>query len=268
MLAHVRNIHAGKSFAVLGSGPSVSLFQRKEDVVIGVNGAGQLLRSGDYLFSQDERACMRSWFTTLAPEVTCVLKATAAMRSERLYPDREIREGLIGIFESYVKSHPSEVRLNDDGFKTIRPGNPVIDAFQELFPIPKPPHMIVRFVNEQSISREMGSLIKKGTSACGAMQLAYVMGASEIHLYGVQFTNDAKGIPTSYSGTNYFYVPKPGEEGRTMEEQRIDMDGIASRISCLGAKVYSHGFTRLKNTIKMDADKCAPLAEQPAPSRV
>ena len=251
MLAQVRGIHHGKSIAVLGSGPSVHLFRRKEDVVIGVNGAGSLLQKGDYLFSQDERAYMRSWFLDLPCGIACVLKPTAAMYSEWFYPDETVRKRLIGFFEDYMRKNPSEVYVKEDGFRVVKPGNPIIDAFQAAFPLPQPPHLILRkLVYEQEISRDMNALIKKGTSACGATQLAYVMGADSIHLYGVQFTNDAAGNPNSYTGANYFYCPKEGEKGRTTSEQMEIMDGIIATIIGLGTPVYSYGYTRLQNTIK------------------
>lgn len=252
MLATFKNAHHGKKIAVLGSGPSVKLFSRKEDAVIGVNGAAKLLEPGDYFLSGDKRAHLRSWFLELRDGIACMLKPHAAMYSARFYPDEKIRAGLIAFYEGYMAQHPEEVHVSDDGFRAIRRGNAVVDCFIENFPLPAQPHAIIRkYDPDQSLSKDMDALINGGSSACEAMQVAFVMGAKSIHLYGVQFNNDAIGDPNSHTGTNYFYVPNKGEEGRTKDSQLQVMDGLIAKAMELGTNVYSYGFTRLQNPVKL-----------------
>ncbi len=254
---------------MLGSGPSVSLFQRKEDVVIGVNGAASLLKPKDYLLSGDERAHLRDWFKRLPKGVVPILKPHSAMYCETFYPNQALRERLIRIYVGYMDSHPERVHVADDGFRSVYAGDPVMDGFFAGFPLPAPPNAIVRKVSfDCPVGRDSDRLVTGATSAAMAMHLAVVMGASEIHLYGVQFTNEASGKPTAFNGTNYFYVPKPGEAGRTTANQMERMDVAVMQASQAGVPVYSHGFTRLQNTIEIDANEFAPLAEPPAPSQV
>jgi len=65
MINKLRDMYLGKSIAVLGSAPSIKLFQRLEDIIIGVNGAGKLLQKSDYFLSADQAAHKRSWFLEL-----------------------------------------------------------------------------------------------------------------------------------------------------------------------------------------------------------
>ena len=99
MINKLRQLNKDKSIAILGSAPSVKLFERKEDVTIGVNGAGQLLRGSDIFVSGDERAHTRSWFLDLPDSITCILRPQAAIYSSRFYPDYNTRSKFISFYE-------------------------------------------------------------------------------------------------------------------------------------------------------------------------
>jgi hypothetical protein len=253
MLDKMRGVHKGKSFAVLGSAPSLlDFFKRKEDIVIGVNGAGYVLKDGDYFLSGDELAYKRSWFLDLDEKVICILRPHSAIYSPRFYPDKDLRKKLIEYYESFFDKY-AEKAVNKFGVKVLPPGiKEVDDFFLNELPDCSPPNMILKTVSmNEMISRDQKKINVGGTSACMALQLAYVMGAEEIHLYGVEFSNDISGN-NFYSAGNYFYDAKNNETGMTLPEQRDFMDEIILEILTQNTKVFSHGPTKLENSIKLE----------------
>ena len=95
----------------------------------------------------------------------------------------------------------------------------------------------------QPITKRMKKLRRGPTSAGCALQIAYLMGASTIHMYGVEMTN--QGVP--YAEGNYFYVPKPWEKGVTSAEQLISIEGVIHDLCELGVRVSHVGHTRIQN---------------------
>ncbi|MBR9683744.1 hypothetical protein GOV03_04355 [Candidatus Woesearchaeota archaeon] len=252
MLDQLKDLYHNKSIAVLGSAPSVKLFNHQEHRAIGVNGAGCLLTDNDFFFSGDQIAYQRSWFTELPDEVTCILLPTAAIYSPKFYPNDEVRNSLIQVYESYMDRHPEEVFWKEgQGIRCVLPGNEYIDDFFSQIVEPAKPHLILRDISTtELISRDQKLINFGGTSACMALQIAYVMGAREIHLYGIEFSNPVE--PDSpYQGDNYFYTPKEGETGMTGWSQRIVMDYVIEEIIQQGTPVISHGPTNLENSIQL-----------------
>lgn len=251
MLDRIRDIHKGKSFAVLGSAPSLlSYFNRKEDVVIGVNGAGYVLETGDYFLSGDERAYHRSWFKSLKEGITLILRPQSAIYSDKLYQGN-LQSSLIKQFEKFMQDNPSCVQSFGD-LKWIASLNELSDVFFEELPVCIEPHIVLKTVStDEPISRNQKKINVGGTSACMAVQVAYVMGAKEIHLYGVEFSNDiSQG--NLYSAGNYFYDAKNNETGMTLPSQRKVIDSIIKKIIEKGTNVFSHGPTNLENSIKLE----------------
>ena len=251
MLDTLRDRHKSESIAVLGSAPSVKMFQREEDVVIGVNGAGQLLEGNDYFLSGDEGSYKKSWYLSLPETIRCILRPHAAIYSERFYPDPDVREEMVRFYETYMDEHPEDVVFKENiNLRYVALEVKAIDDFFDEIQVPNPPNIILRQVARQEpISKEQKRINVGGTSACMAVQIAYIMGAVEIHLYGVEFSNN---IPPGYAykGGNYFYRPKPNETGMTLPSQRQFMDDIIRQIQVDNVPVISHGPTRLENTIK------------------
>ena len=123
----------------------------------------------------------------------------------------------------------------------------------------KPHFVIRRAVQGELLSRNQKVLNWGGTSTCMATQLAYIMGASEVHLYGVEFSNDVTNSHladvknSDYSGSKYFYEPKLNETGRILPSQRLFFDRIIHFLKNKGGMpIYSHGFTNLQETIKFE----------------
>ncbi len=248
MIDRLKNKHFGASIAVLGSAPSVKLFKVLEDVVIGVNGAGTMLKVGDYFLSSDQCAHSKSWFLDLDKKMTCILRAVSAIYSDRFYSDQTVRGNLIGVYEQYMRKHPECVSyLGNHPYLAVGKTPWLVD-FGKSLPEPKEPNLILRYLSKnEKISREQKVLNSGATSAGLALQLANVMGASEIHLYGVEFSNFSEDL----NGNNYFYTSKQGETGKTTKEQRIRMDEIIENLIQSGVPVYSHGYTLLQNSIKI-----------------
>jgi hypothetical protein len=255
MLDKIRNQYTGANIAILGSAPSVKRFQRNEDIVIGVNGAGQLLQPNDIFLSGDQSAHTRSWFLDLDARIQCILKPHAAIYSERFFPEK-IREQFVSAYEAYMDANPERVIETELGLRFTPSSDEVIQSLFTHLPDPIDPHLVMPIKGSGSkpvpISRSHQAQINSGgTSSCLALQIANVMGAREIHLYGIEFSNDiTKNKP--YQGRNYFYNANPGETGMTSSSQRKFMDDIISQVLEGGTKVISHGPTKLENSYKAD----------------
>lgn len=251
MIQKLIDAYIGKSFAVLGSAPSVSRFKRLEDIVIGVNGAGKLLQPGDFFLSGDERSYARSWFLDLSPHIHCVIRTPAAVFSDRFYPVSSVSSSLMKSYQKIMEDHPEEFR-EVQGFKLPADiHSTLLNNYFLSMPEPSPGDYLIRTVgNSEEVSKGQ-KLNVGGTSSCMALQLAYIMGAREIHLYGIEFSNEV-GPSAPYSGDKYFYQPAPGECGMTMVSQRLFMDNVISSIMAKDIPVFSHGPTKLHNTIKVE----------------
>ena len=255
MLKTLKDKYHGKSIAVLGSAPSVTLFNKKQDITIGVNGAGQLLVPGDLFISMDEVANTRSWFKELPKDIQSILRPHAAIYSSRFYPDKKLRERFIRGYQRLIDLYP-DIAFDKQVYRialpiSAKPNAKVIDDLfsEKSLREPVKPHLIFRtIVNNEPISRDQSQVNYGGTSACVALQVAHVTGAKEVHLYGVEFSNPTTG---HYSGNRYFYKPKPNETGMTSDGQRKYMDFVISQIILQGTNVFSHGPTNLENSIKL-----------------
>ncbi len=71
-----------------------------------------------------------------------------------------------------------------------------------------------------------------------AAQLALVMGAAEIHLYGCSFGT----LP----GDSHYAYDNRQEPGGIDANQVRRMDYVLSEIGSWGVRIYSHGWTTLK----------------------
>lgn len=257
MLESIRDIHAGKVFAVLGSAPSVRKFSRKEEIVIGVNGASQLLVRHDYFLSMYKGAHHRSWFQTIERGVSHILRPHSALYSRHLYEDDRFRESLISSNECFMDRYPLQTKREIISGRVVRFVSKEYEPEPNRlcqFPAPKEPHIILREVDpKQRIHKRMTKVSPGGTSACTAIQVAFVMGASEIHLYGVEFTNHTSD--NHLNGTNYFYDTKVEEGGRTTTSHLFDADRCILEIRDRGVPVYSHGPTKLVNSIQVPGQK-------------
>jgi len=246
MLDIIRNEQPGKTFAILGSAPSLpEYFKRTEDQVIGVNGASSFLKQGDIFLSADERAHERTWYKAVGNGIRKFMRPQSAFYLPEFAGD--LRSMLVSEYEGYMDRCPEDTVHLEDGSRFLWLDNPFLLELADK--IPQSGHIVLKSIaeGEEPISRDMARLNVGGTGSCIAVQMAYIMGASEIHLYGVEFSNDqGRG---EYGGGNYFYDPLPDERGRTLESQRVYMDKV---IRIIDIPVFSHGPTNLEETIRSD----------------
>ena len=256
---NLRSQFEGKKISILASGPTLDLFLeneeeiRNENLILGVNGASVILREGDVFISGEEGTHLEPWFYSCPEGVRNIVRACSALYTERFYPDKCERVGLINRFEEFLMVNEKYVKTRWDGIREVIP-----EEFQNPFdltlPLPASPHMLLHQVKNMGKSVKLNPhqkyFIIGGTVACIATQAAYHLGAREIHLYGVPFTNESsmKNPP----GQNYSQFLGFSRGGYTTPLQREVFDEIISHIHCGRTKVFSHGASRLENTIKLE----------------
>ena len=254
-LQTVRKKFEGERIAVIASAPSATLFKNNSNTrseyatIIGVNGGSQLLTKGDFFVSGDEMAANRSWFQNIDGEITCFLRPSAAIYTKNFYPDTKFRDERIKIYERYLEEHIEDTILKVPR-RSLKEDATVDMIFSDL-PSPAMPHCLLYTITRDTpLSRDLQCVKTGGTSAALAMQVAHIMGASEVHLYGVEFSNEVSD-GKNYNSGNYFYAPLSGETGMTTESQRTNMDKMIQEISTQGTTVFSHGPTKLENSVKL-----------------
>jgi hypothetical protein len=232
----LRGIHSGRRIAVLGSSPTINLYRGGEDVSIAVNGAilCDAVPRADYFLCGDKESPNRSWWK---PSFECtehrVVATFIAPYDHVVVPDPEDRKRLVHTFE------------NDPVHTELRGGN------IELLPMDykvSAGNAVFQYASreKQGISPNQPRLVKGGTIAGVASQLALVMGASEIHLYGCSF-----GTPPD--GRHYAY-DNQGEFGMISHTHPKRMDGILAKIADCGVRIYSHGWTELRVPTRLDIE--------------
>ncbi len=252
MFDKIRGIYQGKIIAVLGSAPSVRLYTQKEDITLGVNGASRLLNKGDFFVAFDAASHLKPWFYTVGEGVINMVAPHSAIYSDRFYPDASQRLELITQYETFLEQHKDHVELHRDGIRNI-PFIHLLNDFNSRLPEPQKPHMLLRYARRlrhgAKISLDQQEIITGGTVGCIATQIAFQMGAKEIHLYGIEFSNEHDTAKPR--GINYFYEADLSEGGYTTESQRQNFDQMLAMIQKFDVPVFAHGPTRLENIIRI-----------------
>lgn len=156
MIQKFKDIHEGKTIAILGSSESLALYKGEEDIAIALNGGVMTDYKVDYFMSYDRR-CKNHEYYTAKPEIPRIIGATLAVQDKLLYD--EIRN----------VSYRSDPWLDN---------NP-----------PKAPHTFFYYEWYKSppiFTKEKNILSHKGSIAHPAFELAWMMGANKIHIYGVE----------------------------------------------------------------------------------
>ena len=270
MLKKICNIYPDSRVAVIGSAPcAINYRDIGYDATIAVNGAWQLLcrAKGDkYFLSGDAGASRRSYYSSIPDGVVHILRPIGAIYSPVFVRDPSQRIALARVWENYLDNHPEQVRVIPN--RMVREGdmevplrdleydNPFYDELLRSIP-PSGPHVAFNVGLPQPITNNMPKLRRGPTSAGCALQVAYLMGASTIHMYGVEMTN--QGV--SYAEGNYFYVPLPDEKGVTTSEQLRSIEGVIHGLCELGLTISHFGHTRIRNVrIIEPADVCGQVA--------
>ncbi len=220
-----RGIHKGTRIAVLGSSPTLSLYHNEEDIAIAVNGAPQALNKQskvDYFMCGDKDSYKRQWFLSSQRfNATRIVSSFVLPFDEIIIPDIQERKKLQKRLMDFESTKESLIKFILDDY--------ILDSSHGFFYYSRPWN--------QEISRDQKRFAKSCTITGVASQMALVMGAEEIHLYGCSF-GDVKGNHYSYDAKD--------EPGEIKPWQPTVMDFIIYQIIQQGVRVYSHGFTTLR----------------------
>lgn len=210
MIGLLRNIYEDATVGVVGSGPSANNFVKDGlDFTIAVNGAAKLNHHFDYFLCGDPSSSKCDWFKIDCAKVRVIAKLTAGL-DEKLYPPK-LFPNLCRVAVSVTKQH--DVKL----------------------PCPLWPHLtfIYERYRAKKINKDVDYLMFGGTISCCAVQLAYIMGASKIVLFGCEF---------SYA-KQYFY--KSNRPGTISDSQRNIMCEVINILKNKGVKFKAMGDTTL-----------------------
>lgn len=197
--------------AVVGSGPSASSYPGEAQISIGVNGAALLGPKYDYFLAGDHNAPQREWFGVNCSRVR-VIAELIATTDKQLYPDH-----------MYPRLRRMAVPVHK------RRDIPEV-------PVPVDPHCTFKYrsFKESLPASRFNYLMYKGTISCCALQLAWMMGAAVVDLYGCNFT---------HKGGSYFY--KSEFKGRVVETQYQVMQSMMNQLRKSGLIINVHGDSRL-----------------------
>lgn len=223
-ISKFQGIHDGARIAILGSAPTIHLYHKEEDYSIAVNGAIMCVDTSDYFMCGDKISHNHLWFK----------------------PSQE--RGGIRIIAAFIAPYDKIVIPNDKERKKLknRLENSLIHQregggnirFSPKFRYIQDPNGVFEYADiwEEEICPTQQRLCRGGTISGVAAQMAKVMGAGEIHLYGCPFKTLDKG--------HYGYDNR-GEIGRVGSTQPATMDYILSRLRHHGTKIFSHGESAL-----------------------
>lgn len=220
-----RRIHNGAKIAVLGSSPTLGLYKGEEDISIAVNGAVLFLDNSskiDYFMCGDKESYKRRWFLSSKEfDATRIVSSFVLPYDKIIIPNPQERKTLQEKLNKFYEDGGHHIDFTLDNY--------ILNSRHGFFYYSRPWN--------QKISRRQNKLSKSSTIAGVASQMAFIMGASEIHLYGCSFSD--------VDGKHYCYDPKE-DHGEIKWWQPTTMDFTLSQIVRLGTKVYSHGPTNLR----------------------
>ncbi len=211
MIKNLWDKHPGARIAVVGSGPSADLYPGNAQISIGVNGAALLGPRYDYFLAGDHNAPAREWFNINCSNIR-VIAELIATTDKQLYPDI---------------AFPDLVRMAVPVHKR-----------RDIPEVPRPvsPHITFKYRSFKDVlpASRFNFLMYRGTISCCALQLAWMMGAREVDLYGCNFT---------HKGGSYFY--KSEFKGRVVETQYQVMQAMINQLRDNGLLINIHGSSRL-----------------------
>jgi len=201
--------HVDSTVAVIGSGPSATMYNGQGDISIAVNGAALLGRRFTYYMVGDSLSFSYDWFDIDCSDIRIIARIVAG-KDYKLYPAD------MAVNRVAVQAHKQHI-VSD-------------------LPDPVPPHLIYNYAayDPKGLHKGMNSLMRGGTIACCAVQIAYLMGASKILLFGCPFT---------HSNGDYFY--ESSRIGSICMSQRATMDDVLAIIRREEVAVSVYGPTTL-----------------------
>lgn len=212
-LDSIRAKHRGDTIAILGSGPSLASFTGAQSIAIAVNGAAFSKIPYHYFVCGDALSPQRSWFlASTMYDATRIVSSFVAPHDPLLFPAVEVRRRL--------------------------QRQTAFDLYEyEPDAMPTPPHLwfqyesapISRF-DQLSFDASATRLFHGATITGVALQLAVIMGAKEIHLYGCDFSNR--------TGFDYL-LPTTERGGVSTELQRRSFQKLVDAAQRRGVRVIN-----------------------------
>jgi len=176
----LRNKYKGAHIAVVGASPTAVLYvPHSTDVSIAVNGAALLSEEFDYFVCSDPDAPARPWFGRKCAKIRVIAMSIATM-DRQLYPSE---------FDGHID----------------RRAVPWGSQHRITAPPPVQPHYVFHcsFPSKGELEAFSGgwstNLMVRGTVAGQAIQLAFIMGAAEISLFGCSYSRDTSRSENHYS---------------------------------------------------------------------
>jgi len=221
-----RGIHKGTRIAILGSSPTLELYKNEEDIAIAVNGSTLFLDEKDrvdYFICGDKDSPTRQWFLSSERfNATRIVASFVLPFDSIIIPEREERKELQQKLEEFYKTGKHHIYFTLDDY--------ILNSKHGFFYYTRPWN--------HNISKRQKRFSKSSTIAGVAAQMALIMGAREIHLYGCSFRD--------INGNHYCYDSK-GEPGEIKFWQPVVMDFILYQmVKKYDIKIYAHGPTTLK----------------------
>jgi hypothetical protein len=236
MVTELKNRFARSKIVVLGSGPSLSLFQGGYDCTIAVNGASLVDHKYDYFICGDFKSPKREWFLS-SQQVgsTRIIANFLAPFDPIVVPEIKYRKTMqkLPIFNKRLSFRS---RFSSHRFQRYRfeyyDFQPIID--------PCPPHHyfyynpLSEMAGVRPVTSEFEGEVPRfyfGATIAGvALQLASYMGAAEVHLFGVDMNN--------FDGKTYHEPHK--NSGRIKEIQVQKMTWLTKEMQKTGTEVIFH----------------------------
>ncbi len=210
MIESLHDIHKGSTISIVASGPSAVMYDGFGDIAIGVNGASLLGPTFDYYMCGDPYAHRHDWFSINCSKERVVAKVLASM-DYQLYPEH--------IYDIERKS--------------------VTVLKQRALDLPDPvyPHKTFRYRSYKHDKLRLNNkfLLFGGTISCCALQLAWMMGADRVVLFGCNFRH-------SMSEHHFYDTKMPG---RVVLTQVKTMQSVIDKMRTAGLVVSIIGKSAL-----------------------
>ncbi len=193
------------------------------DCSIAVNGGVNLPQRFNYFMASDHLAPNRSWFNRDNAEVRLIAAGIAT-------------------FDNFL--YPAETFSPKSFTREILPYQ-----FQRTRDLPQPayPHQLFyelppnRYRNRFPERDQFTGLYAGATISGFAVQIAYLLGAAELHLFGCSFGS----VRNDNGVRHYFYSAPRNQCGRILERHRRTMNQYLSILRLNGVEVVAHGPTAL-----------------------
>ncbi len=225
LLGSIRAKHRGQTLTILASGPSLSVFKGRSDVVMALNGAAFVDERYDYFLCGDAASAQRPWFLESAKfQATRIVSSFVAPFDPILFPNGVQRQ----VMQAAVPFDAAVARRRMSGLYNYEPSEKVA-----------PPHLWFQYEHpplsrfgEVPFDAASPRFFHGATIAGVALQLAVVMGVAEVRLFGCDFSK--------VTGREY-WRPTAEKGGESTPLQQANFTKLLTLVERAGIKVFRAG---------------------------